>query len=179
MIPLPEGEGGARAHRAWEGVGLRCMPRETRTERARDLRQRQTFAEKKFWQAVRGSRLDGLRFRRQHPIDRYFADFACESLRLVVELDGKIHDEDDHQLRDYHRQQEIESLGWFVIRFTNDEVVSSLPTVLAAIRDQAKLAGTGTPHPPVDCADGPLPLPMGEGIQKRFIPKQRRPEYRP
>ena len=155
------------------------MTRETRTERARDLRQRQTFAEKKFWQAVRGSRLDGLRFRRQHPIDRYFADFACESLRLVIELDGKVHDEDDQQLYDYHRQQEIEALGWLVLRFTNDQVVGSLPNVLAAIREQAKLAGTVTPHPPVDAVDGPLPLPTGEGTRNPFTPNLRRLRTRP
>ncbi len=150
------------------------MPRETRTDRARVLRQRQTYAEKKFWQAVRASRLDGLRFRRQHPIDRYFADFACESLRLVIELDGGVHEEDDQQLYDYHRQQEIEALGWFVLRFTNDQVISALPTVLDAIREQAKLAGAVTPHPPVDAVDGPLPLPKGEGTRNPFTPDLRR-----
>ncbi|WP_370650156.1 endonuclease domain-containing protein [Brevundimonas sp.] len=154
------------------------MTRETRTERARDLRQRQTFAEKKFWQAVRDSRLDGLRFRRQHPIDRYFADFACESLRLVVELDGKVHEGDDQQLYDYHRQLEIEALGWCVLRFTNDQVIGSIPAVLDAIREQAKLAGAVTPHPPVDCVDGPLPLPMGEGTRNPFTPNLRRPRKR-
>jgi very-short-patch-repair endonuclease len=150
------------------------MTPETRTARARDLRRRRTFAEKKLWQAVRDSRLDGLRFRRQHPIDRYFADFACESLRLVIELDGKIHDEDDQHLHDYHRQQEIETLGWFVLRFTNDQVTSSLPTVLDAIRAQAKLAGAVTPHPPTDCVGGPLPLPQGEGTRNPFTPNLRR-----
>lgn len=150
------------------------MPRETRTERARGLRQRQTFAEKKFWQAVRASRLDGLRFRRQYPIDRYFADFACESLKLVIELDGRVHDGDDQQLLDYSRQREIEALGWFVLRFTNDQVIGSLPAVLDAIRDQAKLAGTVTPHPPVDCVAGPLPLPKGEGTRNPFTPDLRR-----
>ncbi|WP_366524220.1 DUF559 domain-containing protein [Brevundimonas sp.] len=155
------------------------MTPETQTARARDLRKRQTRAEAILWQYLRASRLDGLRFRRQHPIDRYFADFACESLKLVIELDGRIHDEDDQQLYDYHRQQEIEILGWSVLRFTNDQVLGSLPTVLAAIRGHAKLAGAVTPHPPVDDVDGPLPLPMGEGIQKRFIPKPRRPRYRP
>jgi very-short-patch-repair endonuclease len=155
------------------------MTPETRTARARDLRKRQTRAEATLWQYLRASRLDGLRFRRQHPIDRYFADFACESLKLVIELDGRIHDGDDQQLYDYHRQQEIEILGWSVLRFTNDQVLGSLPTVLAAIRSQAKLAGAVTPLPPTDCVGGPLPLPMGEGFQKRFIPKARRPRYRP
>ena len=155
------------------------MDRETRTARARDLRRRQTFAEKKLWQAVRDSRLDGLRFRRQHPIAHYFADFACESLKLVIELDGKIHDEDEQQLYDYHRQQEIETLGWSVLRFTNDQVTTSLPTVLAAIRAQAKLAGTVTPHPPTDCVGGPLPLPQGEGTRNPFTLNPHRPKYRP
>lgn len=155
------------------------MTPETRTARSRDLRKRQTYAENILWQALRASRLDGLKFRRQHPIDRYFADFACESLRLVVELDGKIHDDDEQQLNDYHRQQEIERLGWFVLRFPNDQVTGSLPAVLAAIRAQATLAGTGTPHPPVDCVDGPLPLPLGEGTRKPFPPKPRHPRCRP
>ena len=155
------------------------MTRETRTARARDLRKRQTFAERKLWQAVRGRRLDGLKFLRQHPIDRYFADFACESLMLVVELDGGVHEDDDQASYDLLRQREIEGFGWFILRFLNDEVVHELPKVLDAVRAQARLAGAVTPHPPVDCVDGPLPLPMGEGTRKRFTPKPRRPRYRP
>ena len=155
------------------------MTPETQTARARDLRKRQTRAEATLWQYLRASRLDGLHFRRQHPIDRYCADFACVSLKLVVELDGKVHDEDQQQLDDYHRQQTIEAFGWSVLRFTNDQVTGTLPAVLDAIRAQAKLAGAVTPHPPVDDVDGPLPLPQGEGYRKRFIPKARRPRYRP
>ena len=155
------------------------MTPETRTARARDLRKRQTHAEATLWQHLRASRLDGLRFRRQHPIDRYFADFACVSLSLVIELDGRIHDEDDHQLNDYHRQQAIETLGWSVLRFTNEQVIGSTPAVLAAIREHARLSSTVTPHPPVDCVDGPLPLPLGEGFRKRCIPKSRPPKFRP
>ena len=136
------------APKAWEGEGLRGMQRETRTERSRDLRQRQTYAESKLWQAIRGSRLDGLKFRRQHPISRYFADFACEKARLVIELDGGIHDDDDQASYDLIRQREIESLGWFVLRFLNDEVVHELPKVLAAVKAQARMAETVTPHPP-------------------------------
>lgn len=155
------------------------MTPETRTARARELRRRQTYAEAILWQSLRAGRLGGFKFRRQYAIDKYFADFACESLRLAIELDGGVHDADDQQLRDYYRQQAIEILGWCVLRFSNAEVTGALPTVLAAILDQARLAGARTPHPPVDCVDGPLPLPMGEGLQKRFIPKPRRPRYRP
>jgi very-short-patch-repair endonuclease len=140
------------------------MPHVTRTDRARDLRQRQTFAEKKFWQAVRASRLDGLRFRRQHPMDRYFADFACESLKLVIELDGRIHDDDDQQLHDYHRQREIEALGWCVLRFTNDQVTRALPTVLDAIRNHARLAGASIPA-------------EAEPFKQRRVPRARLPDF--
>ena len=141
------------------------MTPETRTARARDLRKRQTYPEAILWQYLRASRLDGLKFRRQHPIDRYFADFACESLMLVIELDGKVHDEDEQQLNDYHRQQAIETLGWSVIRFTNDQVTDSLPTVLAAIRDHARLAGASIPT-----GDAPF--------QRRPVTRARLPEFK-
>ena len=95
MESLSHREREGPAPQAWEGEGLRSMNRKTRTERSRDLRQRQTYTEGKLWQALRGGRLDGLKFRRQHPISRYFADFACEKACLVIELDGGIHDDDD------------------------------------------------------------------------------------
>lgn len=109
------------------------------TEFARELRQRQTLAEARLWKALRGGRLDGLKFRRQHRIGRYFADFACESAFLVIELDGAIHDQDDNQLNDLIRQQEIESLGWFVMRFRNEQVIGSLHTVLDEIRGAGQI----------------------------------------
>jgi len=145
---------------------LRCMTPETRTSRARDLRKRQTYAEAILWQYLRASRLDGLKFRRQHPIEGYFADFACESLMLVIELDGKIHDEDDHPLNDHRRQQQIETLGWSVLRFPNDQVTGALPSVLAAIRHQARLAGASSPT-----GDAPF--------QKRPVPRARLPRFKP
>ena len=139
------------------------MNRETRTVRSRDLRQRQTYAENKLWQAIRSGRLDGLKFRRQHPISRYFADFACEKARLVIELDGGVHEDDDQASYDLVRQREIESLGWFVVRFLNDEVVHEFTKVLDAVKAQARMATSITPHPPARDASGSLPLPLGEG----------------
>lgn len=59
--------------------------------RARSLRKEPTSAERALWQALRGSGLDGLRFRRQHAINRYVADFACIALKLVIEVDGHVH----------------------------------------------------------------------------------------
>lgn len=155
------------------------MDRETRARRARDLRKRQTYAEAILWQSLRAHRLDGLHFRRQHPIDPYVVDFACLSLRLVIELDGGGHDDDQQQLDDYHRQKNIEALGWFVLRFPNDQVTGALHTVVAAIREQVMIARGVAPYPPIDGVDGPLPLPMGEGIRRRPIPKPRPPIFRP
>jgi len=130
---------------------------------ARELRQRQTLAEATLWKALRGSRLDGLKWRRQHAIGRYYADFACEALRLIVELDGGVHDADDRIEKDLVRQEDLDRLGWLVIRFPNADVHNRLPQVLDVIRDHAKLAGRVTPHPPADAVGGPLPLPVGEG----------------
>jgi very-short-patch-repair endonuclease len=62
-----------------------------RTGRARDLRRDQTDVERKLWGMLRGRQLCGFKFRRQHPIGRYFADFACAEARIVVELDGGQH----------------------------------------------------------------------------------------
>ncbi len=114
--------------------------REDRTGRARALRQTATFAEDKLWQALRGGRLEGHKFRRQFGIGRYFADFACETLRLVIELDGGVHDDEAQALKDYWRQQEIEALGWTVLRFRNEEVTGDLAGVLARIAGLANLA---------------------------------------
>ena len=116
------------------------MPNETRTDFSRALRQRQTHAETKLWQSLRAGRLDGLKFRRQHPIGPYFADFACEALMLVVELDGGVHDDDDQVLKDEHRQQDLEAMGWSVLRFPNVEVMARLNDVLDVIRDHVKRA---------------------------------------
>ena len=116
------------------------MPRVTPTAFSRALRQAQTPAEAKLWQALRSSRLDGLKFRRQHAIGPYFADFACEALMLVIELDGGVHDDDEQVLKDHLRQQYLETLGWSVLRFPNVEVMARLSDVLDAIRAHAKLA---------------------------------------
>ena len=116
------------------------MPRETPTAFSRALRQARTPAEAKLWQALRSGRLEGCKFRRQHPVGPYFADFACEALMLVIELDGGVHDDDEQVLRDHLRQQHLETLGWSVLRFPNVEVMARLSDVLDAIRDHAKLA---------------------------------------
>jgi very-short-patch-repair endonuclease len=105
---------------------------------ARRLRQEPTAAEAALWRAIRGHALEGLRFRRQHPIDRYVADFACLSLKLAIEVDGRVHRDDDQSLRDLGRTEVIASQGWQVLRFTNDEVLSNVDRVVAVILEAAR-----------------------------------------
>ena len=101
------------------------------TEHARELRARQTKAESLLWAVLRGRRLCGLKFRRQYPIEPYIADFACVDKRIVVELDGGYHDYIDD--KDQIRQKKLESLGWKVIRFPNEDVLEDVEAVAVAI----------------------------------------------
>lgn len=108
---------------------------------ARNQRQSMGLAESKAWDLLRGGRIDGHKFRRQHPIDRYIADFACEQLKLIIEIDGGVHDRDDIILRDHLRQEELEQLGWTVLRFTNDEALGRPELIAATVRDHASRVG--------------------------------------
>jgi primosomal protein N' (replication factor Y) len=105
---------------------------------ARQLRRNQTDAENRLWRHLRSRRLLGLRFRRQHPIGPYFADFACLELRLVVELDGGQHADPRGQERDRARTAAIEERGYEVIRFWDNDVLRDTPAVLASIARSAR-----------------------------------------
>ena len=118
-----------------------CVVAGQRTAFARAQRQSAGLAERRLWQRLRGGNIDGHRFRRQHPIGRYFADLACARLRLIVEIDGGIHDRDDVILRDHLRQAELESLGWTVLRFSNEEALSRPERIIDAIRKHARELG--------------------------------------
>lgn len=106
---------------------------------ARNQRQASGLAERKVWELLRGGRIDGHRFRRQHPVGRYFADFACERLRLIIEIDGGVHERDEVVVNDHWRQKELEDLGWTVVRFTNDAALGQRESIAKAVRDHARL----------------------------------------
>lgn len=97
------------------------------------LRKNQTLAEKILWQALRRRNLKGHKFRRQHPIGKYIADFYCHSVKLVVEVDGSVHDTPESKERDAERDQEMIGYGLCVLRFTNDQVNNKLEWVLENI----------------------------------------------
>jgi len=108
---------------------------------ARQMRHEPTPAEGKLWQALRGRRLGGAKFRRQYAIDRFIVDFYCPAARLVVEVDGPVHDYQPEQ--DAIRQQFLESLGLRVLRFRNEDVLTALEAVL----DEISVVLQELPHP--------------------------------
>lgn len=107
------------------------MKHATRIERARGLRAEATDVERRLWSVLRNRQLGGAEFRRQYPIDRSFADFACAEARLIVGLDGGQHDQQaDYDAR---RTEVLETCGWKVIRFWNNEVIENLDGVAYTI----------------------------------------------
>lgn len=113
-----------------------------KVQRAKELRQDMTEAEKMLWQAVRANRLNGWHFRRQQIIGGFIADFYCHTAALAVELDGGIHK--SQQEYDQERTELIKTYGIEVIRFKNDTVLNQLPQVLQEI-DRLCRERTNTP----------------------------------
>ena len=99
---------------------------------ARKLRKSPTEAEKRFWNRVRARQLDGFGFRRQAPIGDYVVDFVCAEAKLVVELDGGQHDQQGDA--DAVRAAWLESKGYQVVRFWNNEVFENMDGVLERLR---------------------------------------------
>ena len=102
-------------------------------ERARALRKDMTDGERKLWHALRARQLDGMRFRRQHPIGPYIADFVCLERRLVIEVDGGHHMEDDQIAHDARRDRWLNTEGYRVLRFPAIDVFQNLHAVVDAI----------------------------------------------
>ena len=100
---------------------------------AQQMRQQPTPAEAALWRRLRGRRVGGVKFRRQHAIAGFIVDFVCLERFLIVEVDGTIHDLPDQQERDALRQAHLESLGYRVLRFTNGDVLGSIEAVLEVI----------------------------------------------
>ncbi len=107
-----------------------------RTVIARQLRQRQTFAEKTLWAIVRNRRLGGFKFMRQAVVDRYIVDFVCQSAKVVVELDGPVHEGREEQ--DADRARILELCGYLALRFRNERVLTdpggTADEILAVLR---------------------------------------------
>jgi very-short-patch-repair endonuclease len=105
----------------------------------RELRKESTKAEKLLWNDLRNRKLNGLKFRRQHPMDKFIADFYCHEKKLVIELDGDIHDEKVNKDYDEARTAMLEGLNVVVLRFKNEEVINNIKNVLKKITDTAEM----------------------------------------
>ncbi|HEY3084978.1 MAG TPA: DUF559 domain-containing protein [Candidatus Dormibacteraeota bacterium] len=100
------------------------------TERARELRRDMSGTERRVWYRLRGKRLAGHKFRRQLPVGPYFVDFVCLKARLVVEIDGAGHEDED---RDWRKTEYLESQGFRVLRVPAHETDQGLDDVIGWI----------------------------------------------
>ncbi|HET7223580.1 MAG TPA: endonuclease domain-containing protein [Rhodanobacteraceae bacterium] len=122
------------------------LPTRTRNT-AKTLREKMTDAERTLWYRLRGSRLDGLKFRRQHPVPPYIVDFYCTEAKLVVELDGSQHGAEV----DAVRTASLERRGLQVVRFWDNQVLTDIDSVLREIlltaQDRTLTCPYGAPSP--------------------------------
>ncbi len=119
---------------------------EYKQELVRALRRQPTPAEARLWEMVRGRKLAGLKFRRQHPVGRYIADFCCQEARLIVELDGTSHDAAERRETDAERDAYLRARGYTVLRFRNEAIFTNTRATLQQIARVAE-ANQSTPSP--------------------------------
>ena len=134
--------------RNWIVAGRRVDP--GKVDRAREMRREPTVEERLLWEQVRRNSLGGLHFRRQQVIDGFIADFYCRAARLVVEIDGPIHDE--RRSYDEARDAILASRGLRILRFSNDEVTADMRGVLRRILEATR--GSEFPFPAREGAGG-------------------------
>ena len=115
---------------------------------AKRLRRTMTRAEALLWSYVRRRSLAGAKFRRQHPIGPYIADFACVAAKLVVEVDGATHWTHDELAHDARRTEFLEAAGWRVVRVTNADVYDNLDGVWLTIESRLPPPAASPPPPP-------------------------------
>jgi very-short-patch-repair endonuclease len=120
---------------------------------AKGMRKEQTEAEDFLWQLLRNRKL-GDKFRRQHPIHKFIADFVCIEKKLIIEVDGSIHNESDTKEHDEGRTYMLEDIGYRVIRFSNAEVLRNSDNVLKKIEEEL---------------NAPLSFGEGQGVRSDYL----------
>jgi very-short-patch-repair endonuclease len=108
-------------------------------QRCRDLRRKQTDAERKLWSVLRNRQLSGAKFRRQFSLGRYVLDFYSPEYKLGIEADGSQHYEDQGRRRDEQRARELSNLGIQILRFSDRDILNNLEGVCKAIQDTFEL----------------------------------------
>lgn len=106
---------------------------------ARELRQEPTAAEKILWSAIRNRKLNNLKFRRQHPLDKFIVDFYCNEKKLAIELDGGVHDVKRNKEYDDARTAMLAGLNICLLRFRNEEITNGIDAVLNKILKTADM----------------------------------------
>ena len=123
--------------------------------RARALRKSMTKAEKILWQMIRRKSIHGFTFNRQRPVLHYIADFMCKELKLIIEVDGSVHDSLEQKAKDKKRDFELREVGFTILRFKNWEVLYDPNGVYHDIKDwvernmiKDKDMDSASPRPP-------------------------------
>lgn len=161
--PSPIGRGAAG-----EGVNYRGgAAYSSLVERARELRKSQTTAEEILWELLRDRRFLGLKFRRQHQIGQFIADFYCDERKLVIEVDGSVHEQEEVKEQDRVKEEYLRSLSMTVVRILNEEIVKNPSRAFEKIHSALPSPfGRGLP---VSLAgtegEARAPSPVGRGIQ--------------
>jgi very-short-patch-repair endonuclease len=106
-------------------------------KKAKQLRDHMTPTEKILWEKLKNKQICGVRFRRQHPIETFIVDFYCHAAKLVIEIDGGIHNKT--KIYDAMRTEEIEKYDIFVLRYTNEEITANLNRVITDITTHTSL----------------------------------------
>jgi very-short-patch-repair endonuclease len=149
-MPQRDGMDDRRQYRAsW--IPGRLQPskakRQQMIEAARTLRGSQTDSEQILWEALRNGRLNGAKFRRQHPIGPLVVDFYCAKERLIIEVDGPVHE--GQVERDHTREQLLKRRGHRVVRVRAEDVEGALPVVLQRIAEALRSSPQLLPSPEV------------------------------
>lgn len=105
-------------------------------ERRVELRKRSTLAESKLWELLR-NRKTGFKFKRQHSLDGYILDFFCSEKKVIIEIDGEIHDKNSSQEYDQIRDSLLNDLGYKTVRFKNKDVVETPDIVISKIIEES------------------------------------------
>src|SRR5688572_14562915 len=117
-----------------------------------------TEAENALWQFLRDKQLDGIKFRRQHILDKYIADFISLEKKLIIEVDGSIHQLPENLESDQQRTERLKKLGFEVIRFTNDEILANIDGVVSTIKQRISQQSESKVSPMGGDLEGAVPV---------------------
>ncbi len=175
--PLPEGKGVAYPQPLPEGKGSSSMMKADPInyallkDNAKRMRKNPTETEEILWRVLKNNSL-GLHFRRQHVIHDFIVDFFCYEKNLSIEIDGGYHNEEEQKRYDEYRTQELNKLGIKELRFTNDDIIGDIDSVLNKIKETANdlpsLQGRAGVRP-VQGETNSLPFREGAGVGCQFV----------